>query len=226
MEKNQYELCIEVLRRLNEIGVLANIIVIGSWCIPFYKEYFATTKYSPSIKTRDIDLLVPKPHKFHRNVDIPDLLKDLGFIIGFKGSEGYIMLEHPKLIVEFLVPEKGKGEDKPYPLPQLGLNAQALRFLNFLTQSTINIIVNDIPITVPHPANFALHKLIIFKRRKNQEKTEKDKEASIKILKALVDKNESTSIKKAFESAPKSWQKKIIKGLEEVKEIEILDILE
>ena len=56
MEKNQYKLCIEVLRRLNEIVVLANIIVIGSWCIPFYKEYFATTKYSPSIKTRDIYL--------------------------------------------------------------------------------------------------------------------------------------------------------------------------
>lgn len=84
------------------------------------------------------------------------------------------MLEHPNLIVEFLVPEKGRGLDKPYPLPQLGLNAQALRFINFLAQSIIHITIEDIPIMVPHPANFALHKLMILSRRKAKEKAEKD----------------------------------------------------
>lgn len=174
MEKNQYELCIEVLRRLHDSGILTNVIIIGSWCILFYENYFATTTYTPIIKTRDIDLLVPSPHKLQRYIDIPELLKDLGFIVGFKGSEGYIMLEHPNLIVEFLVPEKGRGLDKPYPLPQLGLNAQALRFINFLAQSIIHITIEDIPIMVPHPANFALHKLMILSRRKAKEKAEKD----------------------------------------------------
>ena len=40
MEKNQYELCIDVLRRLNNKNGLKDIILIGSWCMPFYKEYF------------------------------------------------------------------------------------------------------------------------------------------------------------------------------------------
>ena len=133
-------------------------------------EYFAKTNYTPSIKTRDIDFLIPSPNKFRRNTDIPNLLKDLGVIVGFKGAAGYIMLEHPSLIVEFLFPEKGKGLDKPYPLPQLGVNAQTLRFLNFLTHSRISIEVEGIPVTLPHPANFALHKLMIFGRRNNQEK--------------------------------------------------------
>jgi len=38
VEKTQYELCIEVLRRFDKAGVLRNIVLIGSWCMPFYIE--------------------------------------------------------------------------------------------------------------------------------------------------------------------------------------------
>ncbi len=225
MEKKQYELCVEVLRRLNNAKVLKDIILIGSWCIPFYREYFVKGEYIPSIKTRDIDFLVPVPKRIRTKVDIPELLKDLGFVVGFKGAEGYIRLEHPELIIEFLVAEKGKGLDKPYPLPQLGLNAQALRFLSFLTGNTIRVRIGDVPIILPHPVNFSLHKLIIFQRRKNPQKMTKDKETAIKILKALVDNSEQDAIKKVFDSVPQKWQKKIIKGLVETKEKDILEIL-
>jgi len=47
-----------------------------------------------------------------------------------KGSRGYVKLDHPDLLLEFLVPEKGKGTDKPHPLPKLGMNAVALIFRN------------------------------------------------------------------------------------------------
>lgn len=225
MEKNQYDLCIEILRRLDKTGILKNIVLIGSWCMPFYKEYFKKQKYIPSIKTRDIDFLIPRPSKLKIKVDIPELLRDLGFIIGFRGSEGYIKLEHPELVIEFLVPERGKGLDSPYPLPQLGINAQALRFLDFLTQNTISIKIEGVTVSLPHPANFALHKLIIFQRRKNPEKIIKDKEAAIKIIKALIDKKEENFIQYVFNSIPQKWKKKIIKVLEEIKEKEILVIL-
>jgi len=124
MEK-QYDLCLEVLRRLNKAGVLNRLIIIGSWCIYFYKSYFSDVDYSSSIRTRDIDFVVPIPVKFRKKTDIPELLKDLGFIVDFH-AKGYIRLNHPELIIEFLVPERGKGRDKPYPLPELGLNAIAL----------------------------------------------------------------------------------------------------
>ena len=81
MEKNQYNLCLEVLRRLNSAGVLRDVIIIGSWCVYFYEEYFRRTDYSSSIRTRDLDFLVPVPVKLKRQVDIPEMLKDLGFIV-------------------------------------------------------------------------------------------------------------------------------------------------
>ena len=138
MEKSQYELCLEVLRRLDRSDVLKNIVLVGSWCTLFYKDYFSDVDYRPVLRTRDMDLLIPQPRTLRVKTDVAELLKDLGFVVGFTGSEGYIRLEHPELIVEFLVPEKGRGTDKPYALPQLGLNAQSLRFLEFLAQNTIN----------------------------------------------------------------------------------------
>lgn len=50
MEKNQYELCIKVLQKLDKAGALKNIIVIGSWCIAFYKQYFTDNKYLSSFE--------------------------------------------------------------------------------------------------------------------------------------------------------------------------------
>jgi len=57
VEKNQYNLCIEVLKRFENAGIMSNVILIGSWCIPFYKQYFSGVKYISAIKTRDMDIL-------------------------------------------------------------------------------------------------------------------------------------------------------------------------
>ena len=225
MEKNQYELCVKVLKRLEKAGVLKDVILIGSWCIPFYKEYFAGIKYISTIKTRDVDFLIPNPHGISVNVNIPELLKDLGFIIGYRGAKGYIKLEHPDLVVEFLSPEKGKGTDKPIPLPKLGVNAVALRFLSLLTDNVIKAKVEDFEVLLPHPVNFSLHKLIIFQRRFKEDKAIKDRNAAVEILKALINKGDTAFLRHVFNSMLPKWQKKVIKGLEEAKEKDILNIL-
>ena len=49
MEKSQYDLCAEVLGRSDKAGILKDIILIGSWCTLFYKEYFGKTKYMVSL---------------------------------------------------------------------------------------------------------------------------------------------------------------------------------
>lgn len=227
MEKKQSELCLEILRRFHKAGLLRDFILIGSWCIYFYKDYFFDIPYidQATIKTRDLDFLIDRPRSMKRKVNIPELLKDLGFVTIFKGSKGYIKLDHPDLIVEFLVPERGRGIDNPYPLPKLSMNVVALRFLNFLSSNTIRVKVENFYLTLPHPANFALHKLIVFQRRIKEEKALKDKKAAIEILNALINKGESRIIKNVFNSVLLKWQKKIIRGLEEFKEKKILEIL-
>ncbi len=225
MEKSQYELCIEVFRRLDKAGILKDVILVGSWCTLFYKDFFKHKSYLSTLTTRDMDLLVPLPKTIKTKVDVADLLKDLGFIVGFSGTQGYIRLEHPELIVEFLVPERGRGFNKPYPLPQLGLNAQALRFLDYLSVNTIESNIGPVKFRLPHPANFALHKLLVMSRRPKAEKQAKDKESAIRILNALIETGQSKVLKKAFFEMPKKWQNKVIKQLSEITERHILDVL-
>ena len=226
MEKSQYKLCVEVLRRLDKAGVLKNVVLVGSWCTLFYKEFFGRTKYMVSLKTRDIDLLIPRPAEIKAKTDVAELLKDLGFIVGFSGSKGYIRLEHPELIVEFLVPERSRGSDKPYTLSQLGLNAQALRFLDFLAENTIKMKVEGITVTLPHPANFALHKLLILTRRPAPEKQMKDKEAATRILTALIDKGQKDIIRNVFDAMSRRRQGKVKRQLNDLLDKKILDALQ
>jgi len=227
VEKKQSELCLEILTRFHNAGILDNFILIGSWCVYFYKDYFSNVPYidQATLKTRDLDFLINDPSKIRNKVDIPELLKDLGFVTIFNRSKGYIKLDHPNLILEFLVPEKGKSINKPYPLPKLGLNATPLRFLNFLSSNTIKIRMKGFYLTLPHPANFALHKLIIFQRRLKKEKAIKDRNVAIEILKILINKGESSIIKNVFNSIPQKWQKKIREGLKESEDREILEVL-
>jgi len=121
--KNQYDLCLEVLNRLQRAGILEKVIVIGSWCIYFFRSYFNDSSYSSSIRTRDLDFLVPIPTKFEKK-------------------------------------------------PELGINAQALRFLDFLVENTIELEFENLKLKLPHPAAFGLHKLIISSREESRRRKE------------------------------------------------------
>jgi len=225
VEKKQYELCVEVLRRLNRTGVLKDLILVGSWCIPFYKDYFKVVKYEAPIKTRDVDFMVPGHIKVKARVDMFELLKDLGFVVGFQGREDYIKLEHPELAIEFLVPEKGRGSSKPFPLRELGINAHPLRYLNLLAQKIIHTEVDGIKVAMPHPVIFAFHKLIVATLRRNEDKAAKDIQGALRILKVVMDKGEVTLMKIVFDSMLPAWRKKVLQCLKMIKEEELLRLL-
>lgn len=213
MEK-RYALCLDVLKRFQDAGILQEVILVGSWCMHFYRDYFKGVKYMPTIRTRDIDFAVPTPIRIKKRVDVAELLKDEGFLVQFSGGRGFQKLVHPELIVEFLVPEKGRGIDKPYPIPQLGTNAQALRFLDFLIENTIVIDSEGLRVRIPHPAAFGLHKLIVSGRRNDKkEKAAKDIKEGVAVLTALVEQDEAAGIREMFCKMPVPWRKKVVNAL-------------
>lgn len=59
------DLVVEVLRRLDEAGVLQGMVLVGSWCVHFYKDYFGGAVMS-AIRTRDMDFLIPTPPKINK----------------------------------------------------------------------------------------------------------------------------------------------------------------
>jgi len=226
VEKKTYDLCFNILERFNEAGILDDLVLIGSWSIYFYKSYFNSKTYSTFIRTRDLDFLIPLPPRFKRNLDVYKLVEDLGFLEVFQGPKGYMKIEHPDLTIEFLVPERGKGSDRPYNVPQLKVNAQPLRYLNFLVENVIPLHFNNLVINVPHPAAYALHKFIIFKRRIKKDKQERDIESALRVFRELIKKGEHKIIKEIFSKMHKKWQKTVIQNLKSTEEFEIVHILE
>jgi hypothetical protein len=97
------------------------------------------------------------------------------------------------LRVEFLTPNRGSDEHvgKPAKMPALGgASAEPLRFLDFLIHDPVRTVLlykGGIPVLVPDPARFAVHKLIVAHRRPaGGQKARKDLGQSDQLIEALA----------------------------------------
>lgn len=207
---SQSKLCREVLSRMRDAGLLDDLILVGSWCLPAYRDYFSGTGRVRTLRTRDLDFLVPIPSKLRAKVDVVELLDDLGFITGHRGTQGYMILEHPELSVEFLVPERGRGTDHAVDLPMLGVNAQPLRFMDVALMNVMQAELHGVTIRVPHPACFVLHRLLVAPRRRKEEGRLRDREIAVNVMDLLMAKGEIVCVSNFFETFPASWRKTII----------------
>ena len=213
MENDQQRLVGRLFRTLEGAGVLDHVVLIGSWCLPAYKHYFAGVPFEPGIRTRDIDLLVPTPLQLKHPVDIEQVLGPLGFILRRGGEKGYMQFVHAELMLEFIVPERGRGSDKPYDLRALGINAQPLRFMDFLCQNVLRLPFGGLDVRVPHPARFALLKLIVSGRRQKPVKRENDLRQAGQVIRALVASGQQEKLRETFASMPKKWQGDVRRAL-------------
>ena len=94
-------------------------------------------------------------------------------------------------LVEFLTP--AFGEETIRDLPALGVNAQALNYLNFLIAEPIQaaaIYRSGVLVQVPRPERYAIHKLIVADRRRDGAgslKAAKDREQAAFLIEALAE---------------------------------------
>jgi hypothetical protein len=108
------------------------------------------------------------------------------------------------LRVDFLTPHQGKETERPQKLPALNTDAQPLRFLDFLIRDPEPAVLlhgAGIYVHVPAPARYAVHKLIISRRRpEGFAKRDKDLQLAEALLAALAEKRPH-QLKSAWEEA-------------------------
>lgn len=128
--------------------------------------------------------------------------------------------------VEFLTPNTGSDDhtDKPAPMPALGgAAAQPLRFLDFLIYQPVRSVMlhrAGIPILIPAPERYAVHKLIVASRRlgddNGQAKRDKDTLQSRLLMQAMRLTKQHDDLATAFEEAWErgpSWREALQSGL-------------
>lgn len=203
----------KILKALDKQGVLEHLIVIGSWAVPFYQDYFKDPGYHPTIRTTDIDFLISKKSFDGFHIDLSKSLKDLGFVENFS-SDGWVTYSKPELEIQFVCPRIGQQSERPKSIPELGINAQPLRFMSDLQKSTIQCAFQGIKLFLPHPVIFAIHKLVISCRRTKNFKRENDRQQAEMVLMALSDPNDIAFLKQVYSTLTKKERKYILEATE------------
>ena len=203
---DQFEILLLVLRRFQEKGILSELMLIGSWCLQFYRYHFDNPAKLPAFRTLDVDFLIPHPSKIRTEADIPEILKKEGFAPTYNRASGIVKYNHKELQVEFLIPELGKGGERAREIKRLHIKAAALRYLTMLLDHPLLVHYEGLQVRIPEPAAFALHKLIVSERRKNKEKQKSDLETAVGLLTFLFeDPDQIKRIRSILKNRPQKW---------------------
>ena len=113
--------------------------------------------------------------------------------------------------VEFLTPNQGSDdqEGKPVPMPALGgAAAFPLRFLDYLIFEPIRAVLlhgAGVPVLIPAPERYAVHKLIVASRRHlggdAAAKSPKDRLQALSIIEAMIANRQHAELASAFTEA-------------------------
>lgn len=128
--------------------------------------------------------------------------------------------------VEFLTPNTGTDDyaGKATPMPALGnIAAEPLRFLDFLIYEPVRAVLlhgAGIPVLVPAPERYAIHKLIIATRRledqNGRDKSRKDLRQAVTLMQAMIAGHQVMPLADAFIEAWKrgaAWRTAISQSL-------------
>lgn len=198
-----------------------------------YNTYDGLLGYRlPRYLTGDIDLAQFHSISFLVDDSIPPVLDVLrGVDHGFREIPNQADDRHAtkfstgRFTVEFLTPNRSKDEyqRKPAPMPALGgAAAQPLRYLDYLIYHPARSVMlhnAGIPVWVPAPERYAVHKLIVATRRRTdmngQAKRDKDLHQAGAIITALCDSRRHHDLSEAWTDAwgrgPR-WREQLIQG--------------
>lgn len=128
-----------------------------------------------------------------------------------------------RYMVEFLTPNRGSDDNQSEPadMPSLGgASAQPLRYLDYLIHDPIRSVVlykGGIPVRVPAPERFAVHKLMLaVLRRDDPAKSVKDINQAQQIIEACLPQRSYALFeawKEACERGP-AWRENLTRGRE------------
>ena len=185
MTEAQEEVFWTTIKAFNELGILSNIMIIGSWAEYLYTDLFKSDFY-PNLRTRDVDF-------FYRNINVPKekvplvkKLKELGY--AYDEVDGISRFYKEDLLeLEFLTRTLGAGIEGKITIEPLGIKSECLRVINILSDfaCTVNKEFEDgtlCTITIPEPAVYVIQKIITNPIRQPQEKKLKDISAVEELL--------------------------------------------
>jgi hypothetical protein len=220
----------EVIAALARAGVFRlRGVLVGTVAYQTYAPMLGARLPHAMLQTNDVDIAQFKNVSVAVEDQTPpvlDVLKDVDRTfravphIHQRNVTSYVA--RGGLRVDFLTPNEGPDTDVPQPLPAFQTDAEPLRFLDFLIyEPDPAAILHDagIYVLVPSPQRYALHKLIISRRRKEgAAKRDKDVHQATVLLQVLTEKRpyELRSAWAEVSNRGRTWSQLLVEGLSQV----------
>ena len=191
----------KVVQRLSEYGFFrAGGVLVGTHAFLCFGNMLGV-HWSGAERTQDVDfahagkqLLIALPSNIE--IDAHAAIESLQMgLLPIEHSDGgtgatYLDPRDPEFQLDFLTPVY-RGGDEPFRHPQLGIKLQPLKFMEYLLQDVQQAAVLNqagaVLVNVPHPARYALHKLIVAGERPASRiaKSNKDVQQAAALLSVL-----------------------------------------
>jgi hypothetical protein len=202
-------------------------VLVGTVAYQTYSAMLGTNLPAPLLQTGDIDIAQFKQISVAAADQIPpmlDVLKEIDQTFrpvpnlhDDRRTTSY--QTKTKLRVDFLTPNQGPDTDAPQRLPSLQTDAEPLRFLDFLIadpEPAVLLHGAGVYLSVPAPQRFAVHKLIVSRRRREgAAKRDKDTFQAEALLEILAARRAS-DLRSAWSEAyarGREWRRLLDEGL-------------
>jgi hypothetical protein len=218
-----------LLGRLSEVGLIhVSGVLVGTLAYAAYAGMLGSLFERSTLMTQDIDIARDD------RIEIASPVIDLKTFFAGRGMDcravpplsrkalpsSYITPDGIR--IDFLVPLRGKAREVVRMPRVVGAGATALRFLEYALEDPVEAVLvapgGGIPVTVPRPERFAIHKLIVAAYRPVTEsgKREKDLHQAGQLI-AVLGEERLKELKSAFRAAAKAgkkWEKAMRDSLE------------
>lgn len=187
-----------VIRRLSDYGFFkAGGVLIGTHAFLAYGNMLGV-RWGDASRTQDVDfahagknlsIALPANIQADTHGAIESLQMGLLPVTGLANKAGatYLNPKNPEFRLDFLT-TMHRGGEKPYEHPQLGVALQPLKFMEYSLEHVVQTALfceeGAVIVNVPHPARYALHKLLVYGERKGSflQKSQKDLSQAAALL--------------------------------------------
>ncbi|MEA1911569.1 MAG: GSU2403 family nucleotidyltransferase fold protein [Spirochaetota bacterium] len=216
-QNDNVELFEFILKDFDDNGILGDFILIGSWVLRVYSYHFENDPQIPLVATQDLDLLVTNPPEVSREVDIPKLLRKYDLEEEHSFLDGFSKFVSPDFEVEFLYPDKGRGNPKGKIIKSFSIIATPLRYMSFIQDNSMQMEYKQFSLRVPMPTVFVIMKYLLVKKRKpgDMDKITKDISTAKELEFFLLENGKQDDFICYFKKMPKKWQRDLLKILKE-----------
>ena len=191
----------DLLKMLSSVGFFEESMLIGSWVMPLYNEFFGI---SYVLRTMDIDFAVQLAKGGRpRRTDLQNIIVAHGFTPFFTQS-GIQKFSREGFTLEFIVHRRGGRDEDPVLLHDWNIIATPLPFVNILTGFPFTAECPGYKVRVPIPEAFFFHKLITATRRRGEAKRSKDMEQCAVIV-PMLDQDRLQNVRRSVKLSSRAW---------------------